>query len=268
MKKLLMALQFLTIIPIKNIKEISEKDIAKSSQAFVVVGIIQGALLLATDYIAGMVFPPDLVLAMVLLVLVLSNGGFHLDGLADTFDAIAAKSEGNIESDREKRLSIMKDSATGPAGVLAMVFVLAIKYLSLQELSHFSSFNYHLSLLFMPVISKWAMIVSMLHGRPSMKEGLGNIFIGRIGLKEVVVSTVMIALFLMPLPVFFSHYTSSRQYIFYVALLVFMYILCHIWVKLFNKRFGGLNGDTLGAISEITEACFLLMVIIWLRLFI
>ncbi|MEK6689797.1 MAG: adenosylcobinamide-GDP ribazoletransferase [Nitrospirota bacterium] len=266
--QILLAIQFLTIIPVRNTTNVNEEDISKSTQAFVVVGIIQGTLLLATDYIAGIVFPHDLVLAMVLLVLVLSNGGFHLDGLADTFDATAVKSEGNTESDREKRLAVMKDGATGPAGVLAIVFVLAIKYLSLQGLSQFSSFTYNSSLLLMPVLPKWTMIISMFHGRPSMKEGLGRIFIGRIGLKEVIVSTLMLFLLIMLLPVFFSHYKPGRQYIFYGALPVVMYLLCHVWVNIFNKRFGGLNGDTLGAISEITEAIFLILVLIWARLFI
>ncbi|MBI5198483.1 MAG: adenosylcobinamide-GDP ribazoletransferase [Nitrospirae bacterium] len=268
MKKLLIALQFLTIIPIKNIKEISEEDIAKSAQAFVIVGIIQGALLLATDYMVGMVFPDNLVLAIVLLVLVLSNGGFHLDGLADTFDALAVKSEGDIDIDRKKRLSVMKDSKTGSIGVIAIVFSLAIKYLSLKNISYFSPFTHYSSLILMPTISKWTMIISMFHGRPSMKEGLGSIFIGRIGSKVVISSTLILFLLLMLLPMFFSRYTPSSQYIFYGALLIVMYLFCYIWVSFFNKRFGGLNGDTLGAISEITEVSFLLLVLIWLRLFI
>lgn len=268
MKKLLLAFQFLTIIPLKTSTTISETDVAESSSAFVVVGITQGILLIATDYISGRVFDPDLVTGLILLVLVLSNGGFHLDGLADTFDAIAARSEGNIEIDRKKRLSIMKDSSIGPIGVTAIVFALAIKYLSLRNLSHFSTFTYYSSLILMPTISKWTMIISMFHGRPSMKEGLGSVFIGRIGSKVVIISTLILFLLLMLLPVFFSHYTPSSQYIFYGALLIVMYLFCYIWVSFFNKRFGGLNGDTLGAISEITEVSFLLVVLIWLRLFI
>lgn len=267
MKKILIAFQFLTIIPIKRHMNITEEDIAKSSSAFSIVGLFQGILLIATDYISGLAFHPDLVIGIILLVLVLSNGGLHLDGLADTFDAITAKSEGNIELDRLKRLSIMKDGSTGPAGVSAILFVLAIKYLSLRGLSNSLSFYYYSSLLFMPVISKWTMIVSMFHGRPSMKEGLGRIFIGRIGFKEVVISSLMLYLLLIPINVFFGHYVKS-SYIFYMTLLIVMYLLCLIWIKYFDKKFGGLNGDTLGAISEITEVSFLLLVIIWSRLFI
>ena len=66
------------------------------------VGLLQGILLVLTDYVSGIFFHQDLVIAIVLLMLVLSNGGFHLDGLADTFDAIAVKSSGDFEKDKEK----------------------------------------------------------------------------------------------------------------------------------------------------------------------
>jgi adenosylcobinamide-GDP ribazoletransferase len=101
MKRFLIALQFLTIIPVRKGINVSEAEIAKSSSVFVLVGIIQGILLIATDYIAGRVFHPDLVTGIILLVYVLSTGGFHLDGLADTFDAIAAKAEGSPDADQQ-----------------------------------------------------------------------------------------------------------------------------------------------------------------------
>jgi adenosylcobinamide-GDP ribazoletransferase len=274
MKRLLLAFQFLTIIPIKcrgmachAPTAVNEADIVKSSSAFVIVGLIQGILLGVTDYISGMVFHPDLVTGIVLLVLVLSNGGFHLDGLADTFDAIAAKSTGNIDIDREKRLSIMKDSAIGPIGVIAIVFSLALKYLSLKNLSHFSTFTYYSSLLLMPALSKWTMVISMLYGKPSREDGLGRIFINRIRGKDVVISTLILFSVLILLQVFFSYYIPGGQYIFYAVFLVTMYFLCRAWIHFFYKKFGGLTGDTLGAISEVTELAFLLMVVAWSHIF-
>src|SRR4030042_2642781 len=266
MKKLLLALQFLTIIPFKNSMTIKDADVAGSSSAFVIVGLVQGILLIVTGYVSGSVFHPDLVIGIILLVLVLSNGGFHLDGLADTFDAIAAKSEGNIDIDKQKRLLIMKDSKTGPIGVIAIVFALALKYLSLKNISYFSPFTYYSSLMLMPILSKWTMVISMFYGKPARKDGLGRIFINRIGLKEIVISTLILFSILILLRVFFSYYISSGQYIFYAVLLVTMYFLCRACIHFFHKKLGGLTGDTLGAISEITEIIFLLMVIAWSRL--
>jgi adenosylcobinamide-GDP ribazoletransferase len=268
MKKILIAFQFLTIMPVRINMVINEKDIAESSSAFVVVGLTQGILLIATDYIARMVFHPDLSTGLILLVLVLSNGGFHLDGLADTFDAIAVKSEGNIDTDRKRRLSIMKDSTTGPVGVIAIVFSLAIKYLSLKNISHFSFLTYYSSLILMPAMSKWAMVVSMFHGKPSREDGLGRIFVERAGIKEVTISTMTIILSIMILPYLFKANPHGIRYALYAISPVVIYLSCLMWVVFFNRKFGGLNGDTLGAISEVTEVIFLLVVILCSQLFI
>jgi adenosylcobinamide-GDP ribazoletransferase len=266
MKKLLLAFQFLTLIPVKNSMTIKDADVAGSSSAFVIVGLIQGILLIVTGYVSGRVFHPDLVIGIILLVLVLSNGGFHLDGLADTFDAMAQKSYGNIYFDNKKRLLIMKDSKTGPIGVIAIVFALALKYLSLKNISYFSPFTYYSSLMLMPILSKWTMVISMFYGKPAREDGLGRLFINRIGLKEIAISTLILFSILILLQVFFSYYIPSGQYIFYAVLLVTMYFLCRACIHFFHKKLGGLTGDTLGAISEITEIIFLLMVLAWSRL--
>ena len=59
----------------------NENDIAKSASVFVIVGFIQGILLITADYVSGIFFHQDLVIAIVLLMLVLSNGDFTLTGL-------------------------------------------------------------------------------------------------------------------------------------------------------------------------------------------
>jgi adenosylcobinamide-GDP ribazoletransferase len=265
MKRFLIALQFLTILPVKHTIAVNEADIAKSSSFFVLVGLIQGMLLIATDYLAGRVFHPDLVTGIVLLVYVVSNGGFHLDGLADTFDAIAVKSEGNPDADKQKRLSVLKDPATGPAGVTAILFSLGLKYLLLNSLTNFLPFTYYASLLLLPVIPKWTMVISMYHGKQAREKGLGSLFIHNIGLQEVALSTMTLSLLFALPQLFFSDYIPDRQYIFYAVLLISLYSLCRIWIQFFHKKFGGLTGDMLGAVSEMTEVTFLLMVILWSR---
>ena len=80
----------------------NEDDIAQSASVFVIVGLMQGILLIVVDYASGIFFHQDLVIAIVLLILVLSNGGFHIDGLADTFDAIAVKASGDFKKIKKK----------------------------------------------------------------------------------------------------------------------------------------------------------------------
>jgi adenosylcobinamide-GDP ribazoletransferase len=244
---------------------VNTADIAKSSSFFVVVGLLQGMMLIATDYIAGRVFHPDLVTGIVLLVYVVSNGGFHLDGLADTFDAIAAKPEDNPEADKQRRLSVLKDPSTGPAGVTAILFSLGLKYLSLNSLANFLPFTYYSSLLFLPVIPKWTMVISMYHGKRARENGLGSLFIHKISLKEVALSTMILSLLFVLPQLLFSDYIPDNQYIFYIVLLTTMYFLCRAWIQFIHKKFGGMTGDMLGAVSEMTEVTFLLMVILWSR---
>jgi adenosylcobinamide-GDP ribazoletransferase len=266
MKRFLLALQFLTVIPVGAGVTADEADLAKSSAFFVPVGVVQGILLVAADYAFGRVFNPDLVIALVLLVLVLSNGGFHLDGLSDTFDALASKSTGNAAADREKRLKIMKGSTAGPVGVTAIIFTLGLKYLALVEISNFSWFTYYSSLLFMPVLSKWTMVVTMYRGESARQDGLGRFFISGTGFRELAVSTVMLVLVLALPGIALSSYAPEALYLFYAGVLALLYLSCGIWVGYFKGKLGGLTGDTLGAVSEATEISFLLMVIIWSRL--
>lgn len=266
MKRFLIAFQFLTILPVSRSMIADAKDISGSTSYFVLVGLVQGLLLVIAGYMFGMVFHPDLVIAVILLVYILSNGGFHLDGLADTFDAVAAKPGGDTEKDRHKRLAIMKDGSTGPAGVIAIVSALALKYLALKNISHMLYFDYYSALLLMPVIPKWAMVISIYHGRPARQDGLGRALIDNIRIRNAAAATLFIILIFAVLNISFSRYVTGTQHLFYALLLVVMYLLCRLFIRCSARRFGGLTGDVLGAIGEITEIIFLFMVILWSRL--
>jgi len=265
-RRILIAFQFLTIIPLKVKGDISETEIRESSAFFPLVGAFQGAVLVTANFILVKVFPTELTNSFLVLLLLLTNGGFHLDALADTFDALGVKSEGNLELDRRRRLSIMKDSTIGPIGVTAVVFTLLLKFLALNNLSHISVFIFYFSLFMMPILPKWTMVVSMAQGKPAREDGLGRIFINRIGPKELAISTLLLLFILVLLKVIFTRYTLNILYIFYGALLIMLYLFSLTYVSFFNRKFGGLTGDTVGAMSEITEVVFLLLVIVWSRL--
>jgi adenosylcobinamide-GDP ribazoletransferase len=258
----IIAVQFLTIIPVRIKGEVTEADMAQSSAFFPLVGLMQGVLLVLADILLGSVFHPDLTLALVLLVLVVSNGGFHLDGLSDTFDALASK------GGRERKLEAMKDSSTGAIGVTAVVFALAVKYLALKSAANFTSYKYYSALLFMPVLSRWGMLVLMQHGRPARDEGLGRIFVAGMKPAHLMAATCIVAV-LMTVPVFLaSVWAGPVQHVFNAGVLVAVYVFALLLAKFFQSRFGGLTGDTLGASGELIEIFFLFTVIIWSRLYI
>jgi len=268
MKKMMLAFQFLTTLPFGSSQKVADEEIGGSSAWFVPVGFLQGVLLVLADYLLTTIFHPDLVIALVILILVLSNGGFHLDGLADTFDGLAIKSNGETEADRERRLTVMKEGTTGPAGAAAIVFALALKYLAIKNISNFPYFTYYSSLLFMPMASKWTVVACMFQGNPARLNGLGAVFIRGTGGKEMIISTMIFFFMLLLVPLSFGKYAPDDSlFLFSLAALFFLYLLSRIWVIISERKFGGLTGDILGALSEFAEIIFLFMVITWSRLF-
>lgn len=265
MKQFLIALQFLTILPLKAI-QVSEKDMARSAAFFVLVGGLQGIIMIAALTVAEKTFQFDLALFFTLVVYVILNGGFHLDGLADTFDALAVKSKGDGDKDMEFRLSVMKDGSAGPSGVLAIFSVMLMKFFALKNISNFIPSLYYLSFLLMPILSKWTMVAAIFHGTPARTEGLGAIFLKHSGKREFLISTFMLFAFYALIYILFYHYLPGGITGFYILSAAILYGITHFWISFCKKRFGGLTGDTLGALHEITEILFLLMVIIWQRL--
>ena len=83
--------------------------------AFPLIGVAQGLLCVAWGALCLALGIPALLCAAGFLALpLLVNGGIHLDGLADTSDALAS------HAPRERMLEIMKDSHLGAFGAIAL----------------------------------------------------------------------------------------------------------------------------------------------------
>lgn len=270
MKQILLAFQFLTLVPVRVSGDVSEKDIGQSAVFFPVAGAFQGLLAVCIALASADIFPPEITSGLVLLTLIVSNGGFHLDGLADTFDALAVKSSGNPVADRDRKLAVMKDSATGAIGVIAVVMTILLKFLFLNNLLSSSLSPACYTILFlMPVFSKWGMIPAMYHGISTRRDGLGKMFIDNITLTSVALASLLLIFFYAVAYMLYPHtaYWTGAIILFLVLFAVF-YVFCLLSVKFFKHRFGGLTGDTLGAASEISEILFLMVVSLWLQRFI
>lgn len=266
MKILLLAFQFLTIIPVKVRGDISDAEVSRSAVFFPAVGAFQGILASGGVYLSARCLGGEIASAMALLILAASNGGFHLDGLADTFDALAVKSTGNSAADINKRLSVMKDSSTGPIGVISIVFAVLLKYLLLKGLLHsLPSRDFYAFLFMMPVYAKWSMVPPMYHGSSARKDGLGKVFIDNVGIAEVVICTgVTIILSFFVYGTFLRN--SNGLHIVSLSLLLpgALYLFGFASARYCTGKFGGITGDVFGAIGEISEIFFLLGVSAWL----
>ncbi|OPY75903.1 MAG: Cobalamin synthase [Syntrophorhabdus sp. PtaU1.Bin153] len=266
-----LALQFLTVIPVKITGRVSPQDVSGSSIFFPVVGAFQGLLLSVCSFLLLSRFSADAAGVILVLFYALSNGGFHLDGLSDTFDALSVKSTGNHETDREKRLKAMKDSTTGSIGVVSLCLALLLKYVLVREILIYSSyFNTSLILFLMPVLPKWTMVAAMCRAAGARKEGLGMIFLENTKAGHVVLTT------LVTLALGFGAFSVasltgpgtllSGLSLFTPFLLSGMAILAlfaRFLTRIFEKAFGGLTGDNFGAIHEISEIIFLAITCLW-----
>ena len=269
MKRLFLALQFLTVVPVKVSGSVTEKEVAGSAAFFPLVGAVQGLLTAVPAFLLIKVLPADITAGLVLVSLVISNGGFDLDGLADTADGMAVKSSGDPEEDWQKRLMVMKDSSTGAMGVIALVMTILLKFLLIQRLLSDFPIRVAAAVLFlMPVISKWMTVPAMYHAASARKDGLGKIFIEHTGAGSVLLSTGIVLVLCLAASATGMGIPLAAG----ISLCIFsigaFYFFGRLAVSFLTKRFGGLTGDHFGALTEISEILFMLAGYIWLQRFI
>ncbi len=262
MKRIAAAFQFLTIIPIRIKGELSEADISGSAVFFPLVGFLQGALLAAISFFSLKFLSPAVTSILVIAAYLLTNGGFHQDGLSDTFDALSVKSSGDADTDRRKRLAVMRDPSAGPIGVVVIVVALLLKYVLLDEVLKSQG---HSSLnpvvLLMPAAAAWSMTMMMPGAKSARSDGLGRIFLGRVHTGHAcLASIILICLALIGYLMGGYHGSdgAGRYLLFFCA--GSMAALCGGLVlrHLCTVRFGGLTGDNLGAIHEAGETIMLI----------
>lgn len=232
----LSAISFLTIIPIKK-KEV----LSVTLFWFPLVGLFLGGCLVLINFIFGKLFIREISIALLVIFYTVITGAIHLDGLADTIDGIFSG-----VSEKAKILEIMDDSRIGTQGVIAIIFLLLLKFLLLLNIPK-NMLNQ--VLVFTPVIGRWFMVISLYISKPAKINGLGKLFIERVNFKNVLSTTIFsISLFLI---LFKLKFVFA---LFVIALLSFTFL------KYISHRIGGMTGDTIGAVNELSEVFFILVI--------
>jgi len=269
MKALVTAIQFLTILPVRPGRAVRPEDFGPAIACFPLVGLFLGLILAAASVPAAFLVPPALSAALLLALSTVLTGAFHLDALADTFDALALKSTGDREADRRRRLEVMRDSASGAVGVSALVVVLLLKYAALVVILEATAFEWPRMaslLLLWPVLGRWSMVPALVRGRPARPEGLGRTLIERAGPREFLLSLPALACAFAAAAGLWSLSGASPAGLLYFmgGDAVMAYLIAEAAHRAADRLFGGLSGDVLGAINEFTETAYLIMVTAWL----
>jgi adenosylcobinamide-GDP ribazoletransferase len=234
--ELRLAVSFLTIIPAIDRRPASDETVAASFAWFPLVGFLIGVALAAEDWLLAHVFAQVIRSVLIVASLVVVTGAVHLDGLADTADALGAG------RDRERALDIMRDSRVGTFGASAIFFDLTLKILALSTLA---GHRRYAALIVAPMLARWAMLFIVASGLPYLRSsGAGSTLLGGANggwpARIITVFTLFIAIF------------SGGT----VALAITIAIV--LAIRIFYRRWlGGVTGDLIGACGEIVEIAVL-----------
>lgn len=234
-----LATAFLTRLPLP-VGSFDAAALARAVWAFPLAGLLVGALAAAL-YAAALWLglTPWLAATLAVLAQVLATGGLHEDGLADSADGLGGH-------DRLRRLEIMRDSATGSYGVMALVLSLGLRIGALTALAGPEAVA--AALLAAAMLSRAAIGLSMRLLRPARADGL-SAAAGRPEWVIVVLAWCLAAALSLP-----GLGGAAVLALLAGAAVSALAITVAAW-----RRLGGQTGDTLGAVQQVSESVCLLL---------
>ncbi len=245
----LAALQFLTTIAFPWRRRVSPEELGRPIPYFPVVGLIIGLILAGLSWIFSLILPPAVANALLIVFLVMVTGARHLSGLVHTCDAIA------VPKPAAERLQVMRDSRSGAFGVIGVVLLLLVKYISLSNLPGYLMTPV---LVFMPVVSRWAMTYTVFVYSSAQSSELDTLLKQGTrwpGFTIATIITVVIALLLIPLLQFTG-----------LAIIFSVWLITVIMATYFKSAFNGLGIDNYGTINEVAEVSVFIIVILLARI--
>ena len=233
---LILAIQFLTRLPINKEVEFNHENLSKSIFFFPLTGVIIG-LIGGLAYYLFAYINKDIGAFSAVVFMIIVTGGLHLDGLSDTFDGFYS------HRDKERVLEIMKDSRIGAFGVVAIVLDILLKYIILSNLEG----NVLLILALSYGNSRLMISYIMSTKKVGRKGGLGDMFHSSNPQRYALLGGIIYSIILLILNPL------------YLIPLLFSFIAGEIITKITYKKIDGFTGDVYGATIEIGEIISLII---------
>ena len=241
MRGLILAFQFLTRLPMPQLKHFRQEELSSAAVWFPLVGLSVG-LLLVVAALPGMQAGSWPAALLVVLVWTGVTGALHLDGAADLADALGAS-----HRDSDRFLTVLKDPHIGTFGVVVLISLLLTKLVTTAWLVA----SPDASLWMLVLIPAWARLGSIYWSQslPPLAPGSGEQFAWEIPDHAVLLwGAGLFILSWMAVSLFF-------------ALVAIATLL--LWRTFLQWRLGGMSGDCLGAGIEYCEAMMLLAVMVF-----
>jgi len=235
----LVALQFLTRLPVRLPITPDDKSMGQSILYYPLVGLIIGIIISLIFFISDNV-DDALQAALVLFCWTLLTGALHLDGLADTVDALAGG-----HGQKGRILQIMKDPAAGPMAVITLICVMLLQYSALISIQD------GLVLIAIPVISRALVLLLFINTDYVREQGLGSTLKTHLPHKTaywvLAISSFTVVMFL----------GLDGSLLIGLNLALLFYIRGKL-----IKSIGGFSGDVAGALLVLSETLSLVTVAI------
>ena len=228
----LIAVGFLTRIPIPKKTDFSEQKLNHASRYFPAVGWLVGIFTAGLFSTFEIAFPKTIAVIFSLLFAILLTGAFHEDGLIDTADGLGGGWS------KDQKLEIMKDSQIGTYGAIALWFALSLKLIFLTEID-----NTFLALLIAHPLSR-STATGFLYFSPYVRSdntSKAKPLAQKQNKMDFLVSqTTGISTLIL---------INSHGLLLLGSLIAFGIL----WGWFLKKQLGGFTGDTLGATQQLSE---------------
>ena len=237
-RSFILMLGFFTRIPMPQI-EYTEERYVRGIPLLPFVGAVTGGIL-ACIWQLSRWLPMPAVSLLLFLAYLLITGGIHLDGLGDSCDALFSG------RDRERMLEIMKDSRSGSFGVLGLIFASAA-YLILLNYASWQA------VLLFPVIGKCTPVLASTLSPYIRAKGMAETFCKHAtgGVLVFDLAVCLAAAFLLNVPLG-------------IAAILSLFVCALVTLRV-RHILGGITGDILGLVCELTQLAFLFFCLIRFR---
>lgn len=237
---------FFTRLPFWRIHQPPKECYATVVEHWPLTGWLTGGVMAATLYFGSMVQPHAIAVLLAIAVRLLMTGALHEDGLADFFDGF-----GGGGNNRERILTIMKDSHIGTYGVLGLVvyeLLLAAALLSVP--SNVAA----LMILAADPYSKMlaSQLILMMPYARREEDAKSKTVYRKYGVSAGISLAVQ---GLLPMVAFIYLTNVSWETLIFIPALTLYFLYLLIW-----KKLHGYTGDCCGAVCLLVELSVYLMV--------
>jgi adenosylcobinamide-GDP ribazoletransferase len=231
----LVAIQFMTRLPVPRATKYSPDALPKSAVFFPAIGLLIGAGGAALYWSLSPHVSRDIVVLVILVYLVTITGGLHEDALGDAADGFGGARE------KDRILLIMRDSRIGSFGTIAITFSLLARFVLLTNLAPGKFVTF---LIAGQVLGRWTALplAFFLPSARGTEAGQGKLIAHKITAISFAAGTALV-LTIVALALGAAAVPALLIAVLVAAMSGFYY----------RRRIGGITGDCLGATNQLTE---------------